>query len=120
MKQKKIIYSLDLLKFIMCMMIVAIHTKGLQFPAVLNTITEVFVGSAVPTFFVISSFLFFRKVHQNRVETGKMGGGNFRTLHQKTTHFVPLLVHSAFPCSYYRERELAKLYTHRRTPQTPS
>lgn len=62
MKKSTTIYSLDLLKFIMCAMIVSIHTKGLEQPVLLNHVIHVYVNSAVPIFFLISSFLFFRGV----------------------------------------------------------
>lgn len=63
MQQKKIISGLDVLKFIMAFLIVDIHVKGYLItpPILQNYVIHPIEGLAVPTFFVISSFLFFRK-----------------------------------------------------------
>lgn len=49
--------SLDLLKFIMATMIVAMHTGAC--PAIVNPWFRI----AVPLFFIVSSFFFFKKVN---------------------------------------------------------
>ena len=63
MQPKKIISGLDVVKFIMAFLIVDIHIQGYRItPSILQTYVIHPVQSlAVPTFFVISSFLFFRK-----------------------------------------------------------
>lgn len=63
MQPKKIISGLDVMKFIMAFLIVDIHVKGSQItpPILLNYVIQPLEGLAVPTFFVISAFLFFRK-----------------------------------------------------------
>lgn len=78
MNNTKIITGLDLLKFIMCVMIVSIHTNGFARPDWLNKITDPLVGQAVPVFFVISGFLFFRRLF-NLGSDDRVGGG--RLLH---------------------------------------
>lgn len=52
--------SLDLLKFIMCLMIVAIHTQ--LFPMILYP----WLRLAVPLFFITSSFLLYNKIKMNK------------------------------------------------------
>lgn len=63
MQSKKIISGLDVMKFIMAFLIVDIHVKGyLITPPILQEyVIHPIESLAVPTFFVISSFLFFRK-----------------------------------------------------------
>ncbi|MDO4931276.1 MAG: acyltransferase family protein [Prevotellaceae bacterium] len=63
MQQKKIISGLDVIKFIMAFFIVDIHVQGYLFtpPVVQEYIIHPVEDLAVPVFFVISSFLFFRK-----------------------------------------------------------
>lgn len=63
MKQNKIISGLDVVKFIMAIMIVDSHVKGYLItpPYLQDYLIHPVEGMAVPTFFVISSFLFFRK-----------------------------------------------------------
>ena len=63
MQQKKIISGLDVMKFIMALFIVDSHVKGylITSPIVQNYVIHPIESLAVPTFFVISSFLFFRK-----------------------------------------------------------
>lgn len=63
MHPKKIISGLDVMKFIMAFLIVDIHVQGylLAPPYLQNYVIHPVEGMAVPTFFVISSFLFFRK-----------------------------------------------------------
>lgn len=64
MQQKKIISGLDVIKFIMAILIVDIHVKGtLNLPSpILNNIIFPIEGIAVPLFFIISAFLFFKKL----------------------------------------------------------
>lgn len=63
MQQKKIISGLDVMKFIMAFLIVDIHVQGYLItpPILQNYVIKPIEGFAVPTFFVISAFLFFRK-----------------------------------------------------------
>ena len=68
MQSKKIISGLDVMKFIMALFIVNIHLKPTMYaPEVVQHVVGTLSGLAVPLFFVISSFLLFRKVN--------MGGG---------------------------------------------
>lgn len=64
MQRKKIIPGLDVVKFIMAILIVDIHVKGtLNLPSsILNNIIFPIEEMAVPLFFIISAFLFFRKL----------------------------------------------------------
>lgn len=63
MQPKKIISGLDVMKFIMAFLIVDIHVQGYLItpPIFQNYVIHPIESLAVPTFFVISSFLFFRK-----------------------------------------------------------
>lgn len=63
MQPKKILSGLDVVKFIMALFIVDSHVKGylITSPIVQNYVIHPIESLAVPTFFVISSFLFFRK-----------------------------------------------------------
>lgn len=63
MQQKKIISGLDVMKFIMAFLIVDIHVQGYLIapPLLQDYVIKPIEGLAVPTFFVISAFLFFRK-----------------------------------------------------------
>ena len=63
MQPKKIISGLDVVKFIMAFLIVDIHVQGYLItpPIFQNYVIHPIESLAVPTFFVISSFLFFRK-----------------------------------------------------------
>ena len=55
---------LDLLKFLSCIAIVSIHTKlGVFFPNWLNNIIGELNNSAVPIFFIVSSFLLWKKIN---------------------------------------------------------
>ena len=54
---------LDMLKFLSCMFIVCIHTKlGAFFPSNLSKLLGELCNSAVPIFFIVSSFLLWRKI----------------------------------------------------------
>ena len=63
MLQNRIIPGLDVMKFVMAILIVDVHVKGyLLFPIpIQNNLIHPIESLTVPTFFVISSFLFFRK-----------------------------------------------------------
>ena len=64
MQSKKIISGLDVMKFIMALFIVNIHLKPTMYaPEVVQHVVGTLSGLAVPLFFVISSFLLFRKVN---------------------------------------------------------
>lgn len=72
MKSKKIISGLDVLKFFMAFLIVDIHVHGsiLCPPILLTNVVYPIESLAVPTFFVISSFLFFRKARYEEKQLG--------------------------------------------------
>ena len=56
------IYGFDALKFFMALMIVAIHTKAFHDVDIIRQITQPFLNSAVPIFFILSSYFLFRKM----------------------------------------------------------
>lgn len=65
--KRKVIPGLDILKFIMALLIVAIHSEAVnEFPIVYE-VTNPVIMSAVPMFFVISAFLLFRKIRQSQL-----------------------------------------------------
>lgn len=65
--KRKVIPGLDILKFIMALLIVAIHSEAVNdFPIVYEVMNPV-IMSAVPMFFVISAFLLFRKIRQSQL-----------------------------------------------------
>lgn len=67
MQQKKIISGLDVMKFLMAFLIVDIHIHGsIITPILREYIIQPLESLAVPTFFVISSFLFFRRQGMKR------------------------------------------------------
>lgn len=69
---KKLISGLDVLKFVLAIFIVNIHLKPFMYaPDWLRNIVNILSSFAVPAFFTISSFLFFRKIPNERFEFGK-------------------------------------------------
>lgn len=56
------IYGFDILKIFMATMIVAIHTKAFYDVDIIRRLTQPFLDSAVPVFFILSSFFLFRKM----------------------------------------------------------
>ena len=56
------IYGFDALKFFMALMIVAIHTKAFHDVNIIQQLTQPFLNSAVPVFFILSSYFLFRKM----------------------------------------------------------
>lgn len=62
MNKETQIYSYDALKFIMAIMIVAIHTKAFQDVEFIRQLTAPFLSAAVPIFFILSSFFLFTKM----------------------------------------------------------
>lgn len=65
---KKVIYGFDILKFFMAMMVALGHLKGLDELPSVEFFFLPFMGAAVPKFFVISSFLFWRKKNIPSIE----------------------------------------------------
>lgn len=71
MQQKKVISGLDVMKFLMAFLIVDIHIHGsIITPILREYIIQPLESLAVPTFFVISSFLFFRKARYEEKQLG--------------------------------------------------
>lgn len=72
MYQRRIYNGLDLLKFLMATAVVAIHVKPFDALPILKSITQPILTAAVPIFFLITAFLFFRKCyslkHDERLE----------------------------------------------------
>ena len=54
--------GLDLLKFILAILIIAAHTQLFEEIPILHQIIDPIEGSGVPTFFAISSYLFFQRI----------------------------------------------------------
>ena len=81
MAEKKIYYGLDLLKFLMALMVVMIHVKPNTHSELLTAFFNPLMGLAVPTFFLISSYLIFSKLYVG-------GGRRFASMGQKTGNFV--------------------------------
>ena len=63
--EKKIIVGFDLLKFLMSMMIVAIHTKAFFDVDIIRRLTAPLLNAAVPVFFILSSFFLFSKMEKS-------------------------------------------------------
>lgn len=57
----------DILKFVMALLIVAIHTKGFDGP-IANELLKPFQGIAVPVFFILSSMFYFINLRKKRGE----------------------------------------------------
>lgn len=70
---KKLYPGLDILKFICAIAIVCAHTEGLNDYNIAMSLVGPLLVSAVPLFFLISAFLFFRKNLGNNGETIAMG-----------------------------------------------
>lgn len=65
--KRKVVPGLDILKFIMALLIVAIHSEAVNNFPIVYEVTNPVMMSAVPMFFVISAFLLFRKIRQSQL-----------------------------------------------------
>lgn len=65
--KRKVIPGLDILKFIMALLIVAVHSEAVNEIPFVYEVTNPIIMSAVPMFFVISAFLLFRKIRQSQL-----------------------------------------------------
>lgn len=65
--KRKVIPGLDILKFLMALLIVAIHSEAVNDFPIVYEVTNPVIMSAVPMFFVISAFLLFRKIRQSQL-----------------------------------------------------
>lgn len=65
--KRKVIPGLDILKFIMALLIVAVHSEAVNEIPIVYEVTNPIIMSAVPMFFVISAFLLFRKIRQSQL-----------------------------------------------------
>lgn len=65
--KRKVIPGLDILKFIMALLIVAIHSEAVNDFPIVYEVTNPVIMRAVPMFFVISAFLLFRKIRQSQL-----------------------------------------------------
>ena len=65
--KRKVIPGLDILKFCMALLIVAIHSEAVNSIPIVFEILNPIIQSAVPMFFVVSAFLLFRKMRQNQL-----------------------------------------------------
>ena len=57
-----LIPGLDILKFAMALLVVAIHAEAVNDISGVYEVTLPLIGCAVPVFFVISAYLVFRKI----------------------------------------------------------
>lgn len=91
--------ALDLLKFIMSIMVVAIHTR------LFEDVTFPWLRIAVPVFFMISSYFFFAKIRNTETVAQKSALLNFtkRNLQLYLFYFVLLL-----PITLYHKLQLFK------------
>lgn len=62
-----VIPGLDILKFIMSLLIVAVHSEAVNDIPIVYEVTNPIINSAVPMFFVVSAFLLFRKMRQSQL-----------------------------------------------------
>ena len=75
-EKKRIYNGLDLLKFVMALAVVAIHVKPFSTAPLLYRIACPILRAAVPTFFLITSFLFFCKYYSRESrDRGRILGG---------------------------------------------
>lgn len=74
--KKKVYNGLDILKFAMALTVVAIHVQPFAASPMLYRVAYPLLSSAVPMFFLISAFLFFRKYYNCEPSgRGKVLGG---------------------------------------------
>ena len=76
--------GIDLLKFIMSLVVVAIHVKPFETSSVLFRLFSPLFQSAVPVFFLCSSFLLFNKIASNSNRVVGESGGKLRVVF----HFI--------------------------------
>lgn len=70
---KNQIYGFDILKMFMALCIVAIHARPFENAPELSAYFAPFLNSAVPIFFILSSFFLFRKLNTNGYHWGILG-----------------------------------------------
>ena len=63
--------GLDILKFIMALLVVAIHAQAVNDMPRVYRITLPIINSAVPVFFIVSSYLLFKKIRQSHAHQAK-------------------------------------------------
>lgn len=103
------ILGFDLLKFVMAIMIVAIHTKAFHDVDIIRRIMAPMLDIAVPVFFVLSSFFLFFKMEQKGYEWAILKRFLIRLLKLYAFWFVvtlPLTLHSKW---YYFDYDLLKI-----------
>lgn len=66
-----LIPGLDILKFIMALLVVAIHSEAVNDISVVNEVTLPLINCAVPVFFVISAYLVFRKIRTEEISPNR-------------------------------------------------
>ena len=62
-----LIPGLDILKFVMALLVVAIHAEAVNDISGFYEVTSPMIGCAVPVFFVISAYLVFRKIRARSI-----------------------------------------------------
>lgn len=65
--KRTVIPGLDILKFIMALLIVAVHSEAVNDIPIVYEVTNPIINSAVPMFFLVSAFLLFRKMRQSQL-----------------------------------------------------
>ena len=77
--------GLDILKFIMALLVVAIHSEAVNYIPIVYETTLPLINSALPIFFVVSAFLLFRRLRYTKLPSKQ----NYNIL----LHFTKRLVY---------------------------
>lgn len=88
MLEKKNYYGIDLLKFIMAVCVVAIHTQPLYSiqSIVVQRLFDTITSLAVPYFFSVSGFLLFSKIDANILS--RKVWRCVRSIYQEYSHYM--------------------------------
>lgn len=101
-ENNKVIYGFDILKFLMALMIVAVHARAFVEPYLYKIVAPL-MNVSVPLFFILSSFFLFRKILEtDRVESV------FRFLKRTSTLYVFWLIVN-IPLYLYENKPTIKL-----------
>ena len=89
MIEKKNYYGIDLLKFIMAVCVVAVHTQPLYSvqSIVVQRLFDTITSLAVPYFFSVSGFLLFSKIDAD-ISSGKNMEVFVRGIYQECSHYM--------------------------------
>ena len=72
-KQKDTYFMIDIMKFVMAIIVISIHTKPLNncTSSILINLYEIFIRQAVPFFFITSGFFLKKKMNEKKNDTEK-------------------------------------------------